>query len=342
MMPQGPVWQQLRERALETIPAGVLVPFSSPPLLSEWVRNGSFSVSSATQRRCEIAAVPHELGSALMSDAAFHLDHASEHAVSVRHQLSSDRWFSSAWLTVTMYYWAYYLVMSLTRTLGKTALFLSREDSNALAVLGGIQNFGSGPVSLESGPIEATSYRAVRLHRSGRSRLHDLTWLLWFEQLKDAVRRAGSARADGLEPRLYEALLRPVNILGDSWPSDLRNLVNYMPGFAYGSVRRSSSHQMFTMVQVDPAADFETLLDRFESNVAALTSTNLAAQSVVAAKALVDMTFLLHLAANSLHEELLERRGVDRRWLAARRAFVKSQHSSYGSFPWPCGKTAAA
>jgi hypothetical protein len=74
---------------------------------------------------------------ALLAEAAYYLDHAAKHSVTVRNQIAASHWYSSAWLCVTFYYWAFFLGLSLSRLIGNTAIFLSKTDVSQLIVLSG-------------------------------------------------------------------------------------------------------------------------------------------------------------------------------------------------------------
>jgi hypothetical protein len=335
MLPKGAVWQRLRARALDAVPSGTLIPYASPSSISDWLTKGAISVLARSSKRFEISAVPTEVGGALFSDSAFHLDHATEHAVHLRHELNSGRWRSGAWLTVTFYYWAYFVVLSLTRTTGLTGVFLTRDIASDLSTLAGGAPFGAGPVTMICKPSTSIGHRDIELRRTGRSRLHDLTWYLWFETLREARKEAASTQRDPAEDRLYEVLQRSATVLGDGWPSDLRNLINYRPGFGYGAIRRTTRNSAFATIEVESAQSWDTVLARLETNTASLNATALEFQAPLATKVLVDMTFILDTIARALHTEVIERRSIDPRWLRARNGFGRDQGADYDTPVWP-------
>ena len=110
----------------------------------------------------------------------------------------------------------------------------------------------------------------VRIMRSGRSRLHDLLWRVVFEQIA-ALAAASNTGANTDEQRLYGCMHRSALILGEAWPSDLRNLVNYAPGKGYLAVRREQTVDGFGIIRGGLPSDFNTALNRFEENVSALS-----------------------------------------------------------------------
>jgi hypothetical protein len=340
MMLQGLIWQQLRQKALATIPNGIHLSLGQPQTLATWLRTGAYQVTSSSPQSYVLSASTTEMGGALVSEAALHLDHATEHAVSVRHQLSSGRWYSAAWLCVTFYYWLFFLVVSITRMLGRTGVFLSKADAHFLQSLAGLgaSRLGAGPAILECGPSPTASVIEVKLAKASRSRLHDLMWRLMFEQIRESVNLAKTSGADQSEMRLFNVLNESSKILGPTWPSDLRNLANYVPGRGYRAVRRDGELYVFGAISVDPCAEFNSVLNQLEDSVASFSlSSGVTGNMASATRALVFMTFALDRLAQALHAEVNDRRHLDARWQLARDRFRKQQFEAYTDHSWPCG-----
>jgi len=333
MFPRGAIWQRLRTRALDTIPQGVVAPYPRPHTVSAWLRSGAISVAPVSTKRFAISASPNEVGAALLGDSAYHLDHAAEHSAHIRHQLAGDRWFSGAWQTVTFYYWSYYLAVSLTRLTGTTGVFLSSDVASVLATLSG-GRISPGPWTIECKPVTTVGHREVELRRPARSRIHELIWYQCFKTLKDCTTETAADQRHGLEDRLYAAIQRSVEALGDTWPSDLRNVANYRPGVAYGAVRRTLGNEAFTGVQCRTAPNFETLLVALEASVVGLPR-KVDSGIVATTKALINLTFVLDAIVAALHAEVVERRSIDRRWIVARAGFSRSQWAHYPGREWP-------
>ena len=259
------------------------------------MHGGAFTVTAHTANHFSLSASHTEIACALLSEAAFLLDGAAEHSVTVRNHLSAGRWYSSAWLCVTFYYWAFFLALSLTRMSGNTAVFLTKTSAANLHALSGSTGPapGSGPFILECSPAPTVGYLNVSLRKAKRTRLHDLIWRMTFDQIR-ALSQISINGSRGDEERLFLALRTSANILGITWPSDLRNLVNYGPGQGYFSVRNRSGINAFGNIQVDPASNFDEALDRLENNVSALSRhAGVLGDPAAATKVLVDITFVL-------------------------------------------------
>jgi hypothetical protein len=144
--------------------------------------------------------VPVEVGAALLSDSAHHLDHATEHSTHIRHQLHAAPWYSPAWQTVTFYYWSYFLSLSLTRLTGLTGIFLTRDLASSLSSLANAR-IHSGPWTLQCRPVSSSAHQQVELRKPARTRLHDLVWFLWLETINGCVNEVDPDERDPLHSR---------------------------------------------------------------------------------------------------------------------------------------------
>jgi hypothetical protein len=343
MLPQGPIWQRFRQLALDTVPEGAIVPFRSPPTLDTWLTSGAYSVATSSNRQFVLHASAADIGAALLSDACYHLDHAAEHSIALRNQLAAGKWYSSAWCAVTFYYWAFFVALAITRLTGHTAWFVTKGRSRALSTLapGSAPSPGSGPYHVECGAPLSANLREVALRKASSTRVHELVWQLWFAKLRATLALPTASKGNQPEQRLYQAQVCAANALGDTWPSDLRNLVNYTPGFAYGAVRRVTPVAVFASIAVDPAAALSNVVDRIEANASALTSAQpLLPQAALATRVLADMGLILDLIGRSLAAEVIGRRSIDVRWSRARDAFLGSHARTFSTEGWPFGAAA--
>ena len=210
-----------------------------------------------TKRTFVLQAASIEIGSALLSEAFYSADFALEHSVSLRNQLACGRWSSPAWTAVTFYYWSYHLAVAITRLLGKTVWFIPPELTPLLKSLAGVGGSipGSGPYVLECGNLLSATVREITLKRSAQTRAHDAVWQVLFSELRKCSASTLERKPSNLEARLHLSLIRAANALGESWPSDLRNAVNYTIKSGYGAVRREHTVPMNNLARVDPSVD---------------------------------------------------------------------------------------
>ncbi len=339
MLPQSSIWQSLRQAALETVPAGSALPYSSPSTLGAWLRGGAFTVGAVTTRGFVLNASAVEIGSALLSESLFSADRALEHSITLRNQLSCHRWSSPTWKSVTFYYWAYHVAVALTRLLGKSSWFISAESAaelSSLATAGNVRH-GAGPYVVECGRQLSGTVREVSIRRSKQTRSHDAIWSLWHARMREVTSSVAAQKRGDDEARFYFAMMRAANALGDAWPSDLRNAINYSNSLGYGAVRKQNPTAVFGIVLIDPPSSVEQLIDRLEGNSAGLSyGRPLAEQLSTATKVLVDLAIGMHLVYEDLLGDVLLRRAIDLRWPHARAAFAKLHNEGFNVKGWPC------
>lgn len=336
-LPQGALWQRMRQRALDAIPSGSLVDYKSPMTLAAWQAQGTYTISSASSTKFTIAVAPTDFGGALLSDAAFHLDHALEHQTSLMKTLASGQWSSPAWQVVTFYYWSYFCAMALSRLLGRTVWFVTptvAQQFTGLAATGSAR-VTQGTYELRCGGSLSVGMRELALVKRPR-RLHEQLWTTTFDLLTSLYQEVGAGVAAPEEERLFLAIINSARILGDDWPSTLRNVVNYRPGFAYTAPRFKNCVDAFTYLSMQEQT-IDGLVDRLENNNIGMRSDpSVEAQPKIAARMLADLTVLISRIAHALHDEIVERNGIDQRWLVSKRRFAQQHGLISTGAPWPC------
>lgn len=337
MFQKGAAWQYVRALGLNMIPPGTPAVPAAPASLAAWLSGGSYPGVTAVGRSYVVDGNERDVAGALLCDSLLHLDHATEHAHNARHTLSASSWYSSAWLVVTFYYWLFYLAIALTRLVGRTSVFLDDVTAKRLSALAGSANLGAGPYDLACQPGAYAARVTVTLAKSKKTRVHDSAFRSFAQIVNDAL-IAGNTEPLNDITRFLAAYQQACRKLGDSWPSEVRNVVNYMPGVGYGAVRRQPAFAAFNVVETDPSEPFDSVLDRFERNCASVPAIRppYGAALDLLVKLLVDATLLIDALVRELHDEVRARRGLDIRWSNARRAFTRQQASSYNSEQWPC------
>lgn len=337
MFVTGPAWQVLRARALLSVPRGSNANPSSPYPLGVWRTKGYYRVLSGTKRGYRIEAVSTDIGSALLSDAELLLDHCAEHQVTAWQQVNSVRWVSAAWVSISFYYWSFFLLQALSRLMGRTSWYLGRSEVGELDTLSpsGGYSPGAGCFGLEVAGNVSVTESEVSLKKL-KGKLHESMWRDWDSLIRSEIvpKLSGSLNVD--EDRLFTALLTAGNRLGPDWPSSFRNIVNYRPGFAYTAVQRVRVLDAFSSFRTKTGNEVARVIERFEDNLLRLDKQDGIRRSpAVVAFLLADLTFLLHAVTRELHHELIDRNGLDRRWIERRNAFLRTQGVPVGP-SWPC------
>jgi hypothetical protein len=339
MIPKGRAWQELRQRGLGTVPEKTHFPYDHPITISRWMEKGSFVVTNVVGSRYTISAAHNELGVALLSEASYFLDSAAEHSVSIRNQFNSNTWFSPAWLCVTFYYWVFFIILSITRLIGSTPLFVSSDRIKLLDSFssGTNRSPGAGTYIMKCEKAQNIGLADVELKKPSSSRLHDVIWRNFFKEIRNLYKLTiGGGQKE--EERLFISIKKSADILGDTWPSDLRNMLNYHPGKGYLSVRKDHTIKAFSNFMYDPALNFEKSLGRLEGNVASLRKeTGVQGDPSAAVRVLMDVTFSLDVIANELYSEIVDARNINNRWVRARNEFFRREFSEYKDEKWPFG-----
>lgn len=323
---------------MSTIPPECRAPINERNSLALWHQRGYFIVQGATKRRFDLRTAPVDLGSALLADTEHFLDCAAEHHVSLRRYVNATDWLSPAWTTVTFYYWAYFLCLAVTRLLGQTVWFLDRKSVRTLLSLASNSSGspGGGSFILTCGAVTSMSERELTLTKAG-GRVHDELWIQWAKLCESKLNRLTTGSSTSLEERLFTALVRASQLLGQDWPSAFRNAVNYRPAFAYSAVRRMRVLKSFTHLRTPPTYDCTSILNSFEANLAPLRNAgSIASEPQAVAELLIHYTFLMHALADALYWELLDRHGLDRRWGENRTRFLRNNNIYTGNQRWPC------
>jgi hypothetical protein len=339
-IPKSNIWQDFRQETLDAIPVGCRFRYTEPVPLRKWRTAGYYTVSSANTSGFSLIAANAEIGSALLCDVEHLLDHAAEHQVSIYRTINLANWTSPAWLVVTFYYWSFFLAMSLTRLLGKTVWYLDQEAVEGFsksAPTPPTKKVGTGSFSLSCGsPVNSTE-RGIIILKSKESRLHEHLWKLFFSMCENKLSAYPAGTLDSLEERLFTCIQRSVAKLGRDWPSCLRNLVNYRPGFAYDAVRRTRVLDNFGYLKDSNHCPFHKLIDRLENNLASVHSPHsMVSQPRIVSRLLVDFTFILNSYVYELHRDVIERNALDTRWRNNRDTFLKGEGLFRDGKFWPC------
>jgi hypothetical protein len=336
-VPKESIWQELRSECLDAIPWDCRIDATNPVNLASWQKQGYYSIRSANRSRFELIASSADIGSALLTDVECLLDHAAEHQVTLWRQINSSEWLSPAWLGVTVYYWGFFISLAITRLTGKTAWFVTPEIARDLKKLSPVPSStaGAGCFRIACANRLSATNRLVVLKKT-KARFHDDVWGLWLSSCSSKVGRLPSPAVDSLERRLFTAIATTAKRMGNDWPSAFRNAINYRSGFAYTAVRRRSVLKSFSYLRQPSTYDMTDLLARFEKNVLIAKNRDWISKAPqVVLEVLVDLTFIMHALATELHAELIDRHGLDGRWLIKRRRFLQTNGLNSGGGTWP-------
>lgn len=336
-IPKERIWQELRSACLDAIPKGSQVSPTNPVSLQSWQKRGCYVVRSVSGKQFDLEASTIDFGNALLTDAELLLNSACEHQVMLWKHIQAGDWMSPAWVSVTTYYWAYYLTLAITRLTGNTAWFLTNEIVTDFKSLGPASPRapGAGCFRFRCGTQTSVTERELLLKKSN-NRIHDEIWRILFTNCRELFESHKEHASTSLETRMYMAITRTANRLGDDWPSAFRNLVNYRSGFAYTASQGKRVLRSIAYLKSVSHYESEQLVGFLEdSAVAANGKESLLDTPQYISKLLMAFTFTLHALASELHNELTTRHGLDTRWKAGRTRFLKSHGLGSNGNIWP-------
>lgn len=333
-LPKGTIWQEYRAQALDAIPVGCRSSFSKPVAIRNWLKNGYFSIISADNKGFNIETNLLDFGSALFGDAEHLMDHCAEQMVATRSLLTARNGRSTAWSIVTCYYWGFFAVLALGRLVGKVPIYLDRDAVNRL------WSYAATPPTTRKPP--AGSFVLSTQVRSGSpltdakieskdDRIHELAWRWLFSNIRSLIASVNQSTANREELLLYTSIVESGNLLDDDWPSQIRNLVNYRPGYAYGFHNRvflQGKNQPDVASAIDGTWQEATrLLDSQLAKLRVNSSRgriNLESDADSVACAVYFLSRLVYLVSRELYDEIANRISSDKRFRVARDNFLKS------------------
>ena len=235
-IPRGSIWEAMQADALEVIPEGISTDLSRSMDFYKWREQGGYFVTGITKKEFYISCSDRQFGEVLAKEVCTLMDQAFEHRVLLDNAFSQNKIPSNSWLFVTTYYWCVYLCLAWLRLTGKIVTYLPKDEIKRLNSLYGEQTKApsNGTFVMLAEETNA-SRRNLKLRRLNTNNFHDGLWQTFASDIKLRLEIAKNDIAT-LETRLFSAMYLDDFKDGYSWPSKLRNIVNYRVGFGYGAV----------------------------------------------------------------------------------------------------------
>jgi hypothetical protein len=243
------------------------------------------------------------MANVMLADVEFLLDQAAEQQAALKLNATSLPWASPAWTTVTAYYWSFFSALALTRITGKSTWFLDKPALLELSALATVSTGrpGAGTLFFEIHP-QKNNDSEIQLFGSGRNN-HDAVWYC-FARLIDRIFAATDQNASMDEYRLWRCLYKCIKLLGDGWPSEVRNDVNYKAGYAYREVMRLPKIKVAPELRKMSGQNLESLLSEFENEIHRVQNRpELQEDLHTRTKLMALNALLLSLVSESIHED---------------------------------------
>ena len=325
MIPEGPIYRQLRTQVLTAMPEGVKVDFRTPMPLRDWLSKGIYSVRSCDNSQVVLSASPLDLGSTLLTDIEFLVDHCFEHLNEIKCFDGEKLPRSDAWQVVTVYYFAFFVAQALLRILGRSVVFLDRDLLNSFSkqLSSGSKSPAPSSFVLEKiSDISATQseYRLKRLTKKP----HEATWKELFACISELSQNTTLA-SDPTEAQFYDSLTTKCLFkyyTDYQWPSTIRTKANYQPGFAYKLMSGKEIAMSRTAIGDWVCSNSRELQSRLDATIR-MCSGKGGAEFSGHFHLLYDISQCLFLLLRKLYFEVIRRRGADKRSEERRKKFAK-------------------
>lgn len=337
--PKGAVWQSCRSHALTSIADGSSFSPQNPFTLTSWRQRGSFSVVTASPKGFALECSAAEIGSALLGDIEYLFNHVAEHRALVHNSIKNSQWNSPAWLLVTIYYWGLFAALIWTRLLGKGVIYLDRQSIKELRTLA-IHTKGSpsggGTYRLRTGnDISATTREAI-LEKLPAAHFHECAWQQIIRDAKDRFDQYASEDTDKAEFKMFKCLAFSDPTSTDAWPSDLRNAVNYRPGFAYTQAIKTPGLDLVHFIKSHSFKSIDDVIDTYALELRKITSTSrIGTTPSNYSRVMFLKTVILTSLCEELFAEVLGIRRLDLRWSNKRASFYKERGVQQEGKMWP-------
>ena len=337
MISDSNIFEEIRSCALLFHSLEAKVVWSRNPIsFGAWLVDRDQGPSQVFSKDKEISfrCSNNEISAILLAEAELLTNQCLEHANEMLLYLGQkNRVRSEAWLVVTIYYYAFFAAQALLRLLGKPTVFLDKPKAAYLRSLSSDGTpIGAGTYSL-SGPFETTSSGSDYKLIPNKHRPHQAVWctLLGFIQAQIQKHRStASSKTFMFYNNLSGGVLR--NIYQDmDWPSGIRHVANYSPGFAYQLVFQKLNLDALHTLERARSATAPKLLENLQSSIVCVSKSSLYKHHVCL---LHDFSHCVFYLMRTVYAELFTRRKFDRRWEQDRERFTDNNLKSPKNYPF--------
>ena len=138
MIPQGPIYQNIRSTVLSSFPDKCKAGMKNRVTFGDWLLRGmgSYQVQSVLPREFTIATSPFDISSALLTDVECLTNHCFEQLQELSRFYVDEKPRSQAWSVVTVYYLGFFTAQALLTLIGSPVIFIDKQHINLIRSLG--------------------------------------------------------------------------------------------------------------------------------------------------------------------------------------------------------------
>lgn len=270
---KGAIWDSVQSEALEAIPEGVEADLGKIMTFYNWREKGGYLVTGSTKKDFLLSCSARELGGVLLKETTTLHNQALEHRAIIGSALVSGKTLSSSWLLVTTYYWCVYLALSWLRMTGQIVTYLPSNEIQRFNKL----NSGTGN-SPTNGTFTTTiekeygSKRDIKLRKLSSNNFHEGLWSAFNADITERIKLIKDEPA-GMELRIFSCLDLKRYADGHSWPSKIRNAINYKVGFGYGELEGLRKPDLITPGNAIKNMTTSEIISNHEKNQMKISAT---------------------------------------------------------------------
>lgn len=241
--------------------------------LNNWRVAGAYNCSASTAKSFTLDVNPREYAGVIFAEAHHLLNQASEHRAHIFNFHNSQNEPSPSWLFVSLYYYSLYIAMAWTRVVNGGIIYLDKDSiKQYCASSSGIIYAGAGAFKAALSSDDSLGKYQVEVIKCKSSHFHEAVWIAVNNEITIAANWTLSLSASRRQTHEEEVTLRALRLFGGLnfkdalvWPSQLRNAINYRPGFSYRSIVKNNILRVGSRLRQKPFQDFEALVIYGES-----------------------------------------------------------------------------
>lgn len=214
--------------------------------LNIWRSNGSYSIHQSDKQSFTLQVTQRDYGAVLFAESQILLNQAAEHRAHISNLLNTKNEPSPSWLFVTLYYFSLFVAMAWSRASNAAILYLD-QDAIIEFCPGITVKPGGGAFEAIASMDPTTGISYVKFKKCRTSHFHEAAWIAVHKQVQKLFQEITN-QTSGRKPSPEEIIaLRALRLFDglsfdnpQTWPSQLRNGINYRPGFSYRSVVKNN------------------------------------------------------------------------------------------------------
>lgn len=326
MFPRSSAWQRFIEDSFSIIHTDSAEPALADESLADWRRRGGYFVKGLTKKEFHIDCAKAEFSSVMLAEIELLLDHIVEQRIQVANGIALAS--SPSWTLVALYYWSVYAGLAWLRLVGRPLVYLYKDDIEKLVGMNvGVESKHapkSGTFNFLCDPTFDSGTRTnLQLQASNSNNFHEGIWSGIASYFNNHLKTKGLKLTP--ESRILNVMCK-FNDIQTWWPSQLRNAVNYRPGFSYRAVHGHDNLKLFELFQKYTSKSLQDLVAAYEVLTPKVNTKKIESAPEHFCEALILRTLVFDALLNELRNEIGGRLNFTGKRQRARVAYLRTYH----------------